>query len=326
MLVDHAVIFVQAGDGGNGCVSFRRERFIPKGGPDGGRGGDGGDVRVEADPGLSTLRDLTYRRRYRARRGGDGHGGNKTGRRGASVVIRVPRGTIVEDNDTGESLGELLEAGASVVVARGGKGGRGNSSFATSKRQSPREAEKGSPGVERTLVLNLKLIADVGIVGLPNAGKSTLLARLTHARPKIASYPFTTLSPNLGIVKSSDYKSFVLADIPGLVEGAHQGKGLGDRFLKHIERTRVLLYLIDVLDADVRESYRLLRSELEKSNASLLKKPYVVALNKIDALLPDVHLQTAVNGVEAFPISAVNGEGVPLLLERIWGALESARK
>ncbi|NIR42564.1 MAG: GTPase ObgE [Gemmatimonadetes bacterium] len=328
MLIDHAVIQVQGGDGGNGCVSFRREKFVPRGGPDGGDGGDGGDVVLIADPGLSTLLDYQYQQRYRAERGQHGQGKKRTGASGADAELRVPPGTVVKDADTGRQLGELLKPGDRLVVARGGRGGRGNASFATATRRAPREAEPGTPGVERRIELELKLIADVGLVGQPNAGKSTLLAALSAARPKIAAYPFTTLEPNLGVVQLSEGRTMVLADIPGIIEGAHEGKGLGLQFLRHIERTRTLAYLIPVDTGDPQAEYELLRSELAEYSRQLAEKPHCVAISKAD-LLSGEEAPPRVAAPMAFAsyvLSGVARTGLQEFAEGLWSVVRRERQ
>ena len=328
MLVDHAVINVSAGDGGNGCVSFRREKFVPRGGPDGGDGGRGGDVVLEADSGLSTLLDYQYKQHYRAERGGHGGGKNKTGSSGEDLVLKVPPGTTVKDADTGESLGELLEDGDRLVAARGGRGGRGNAAFARATDQAPRKHEPGEPGEERRLELELKLIADVGLVGKPNAGKSTLLAAVSAARPKIADYPFTTVEPHLGVVKLSTGRTLVLADIPGIIEGAHEGKGLGLKFLRHIERTRVLACVIPVDSGDPQVEYRLLRRELQEYSPELAQKPHCVIFTKADLLPheaggpPDLDAPAA---EEVFLVSGVARTGLKELQEGLWDLVERSR-
>jgi GTP-binding protein len=326
VFVDEAVIEVEAGHGGDGCVSFRREKYVPRGGPDGGDGGDGGSVILIADPKLSTLLDFHYQRRYQAERGGHGSGSNRKGRNGKSITLRVPLGTLIYDAETGALLADMAQPGQKFVAARGGKGGRGNAHFTTSTRQAPRFAEKGLPGEKRTLRLELKLIADVGIVGMPNAGKSTLISRISAAKPKIADYPFTTLVPNLGVVKYQN-QSFVVADIPGLIEGAHAGVGLGHQFLRHVERARLLLYLLDVSPFATEpplEAFDLLRRELELYKPEVAQKPALIALNKIDTLAPDERasidaVQSALEtrGYEVFPISAYTGEGLEPLLARL---------
>ena len=282
MFIDHAEITVRGGRGGNGCISFRREKYVPKGGPDGGDGGDGGAVILVADENINTLLDFRHRRQFQARNGAHGQGSNKHGKKGQDVRILVPVGTVVKSLATNSVVADLLTHGHQVTVARGGKGGWGNARFATATVQAPRKAEKGRAGQERKLSLELKLLADVGLVGLPNSGKSTLLAKLSSARPKIADYPFTTLQPELGVVGLSEFRQCVLADIPGLISGAHRGKGLGIQFLRHIERTRVLLFLLDITSSDPQGDYETLRDELARFQPGLLKKPSLVVLNKID--------------------------------------------
>lgn len=325
-LIDRAEIRVYAGDGGNGCVSFRREKRVPRGGPDGGDGGKGGDVVLIADPHLSTLLDYQYRQHYRADRGQHGQGKNRTGASGEDRVLRVPVGTTVRDADSGEQLAELLESEDRCVVARGGRGGRGNAAFATSTRRAPREAEPGEPGEERRLELELRLIADVGLVGRPNAGKSTLLAALSAARPKIAEYPFTTLEPNLGVLQLSGGRTAVVADIPGIIEGAHAGKGLGLKFLRHIERTRLLAYVIPVDSDDLQEEYRILQDELREYSEALLDKPHCVVLTKIDLLEDGSPRIDAPDAVAVFSVSGVTREGVPELMEGLWSAVQDVRR
>ncbi len=326
MFIDEAVIEVEAGRGGDGCVSFRREKYVPRGGPDGGDGGDGGSVILIADPKLSTLLDFHYKRRYKAERGGHGSGSNRRGRNGKSITLRAPLGTLIYDAETGALLADLSRPGQKFVAARGGKGGRGNAHFTTPTRQAPRFAEKGLPGERRTLRLELKLLADVGIVGMPNAGKSTLISRLSAAKPKIADYPFTTLVPNLGVAQYQG-QSFVIADIPGLIEGAHAGVGLGHQFLRHVERARLLLYLLDVSPFAAEpplQAFATLQRELRLYNAELAQKPALIALNKIDAIPPDersviepVRESLAAQGYEVFLISAYTGEGLDGLTARL---------
>ncbi|MEN3027029.1 MAG: GTPase ObgE [Chlorobiota bacterium] len=325
--VDTATIHVKAGDGGRGAVSFRREKYVPKGGPDGGNGGKGGDVVLVADPHLSTLLDYRYRHSYAAENGHHGEGSNRTGRSGTDLVLRVPCGTLVYDAVTGELLGDLSEPGQRLVVARGGRGGRGNAAFASPTNRSPRIAEPGQPGEERTLRLELKLLADVGLVGFPNVGKSTLLATISAARPKIADYPFTTLSPVLGIVRLGPGQSFVVADIPGLIEGAHQGRGLGLQFLRHIERTRVLVFLIESTSETPQQDYATLLSELQHYSPELLYKARIVCLSKADLLSAEQrrrlqHLRF--DGEPPLFLSAVTGEGIQQLLYRLWDILQRA--
>ena len=323
--VDEVEIHVKAGDGGNGIVAFRREKYVPRGGPAGGDGGRGGSVFVEADERLNTLVDLRYKRTYKAERGGDGGPNNKTGRNGKDLIIKVPVGTIVYDKDSGAVLADLLQHGQRVVVAEGGRGGRGNASFATPTMQAPRFAENGDPGEERTLLLQLKLLADVGLVGFPNVGKSTLISRISAARPKIADYPFTTLVPNLGVVRVDENRSFVAADMPGLIEGAHLGAGLGHEFLRHIERTRLLVHMLDVSGTTGRDplhDFDVINEELASFNPKLARLPQIVALNKID--VPgsgEIAARTAQaireRGYEVHLISAVTGEGVQDLVREI---------
>jgi GTP-binding protein len=326
MLIDLARLQCRSGKGGAGCVSFRREKFVPKGGPDGGDGGKGGDVWLEVGPHVRTLLDFRERPQVRAGDGRPGSGNNSTGRDGDDVVVRVPPGTVVRDMGTGETLADLLAPGDRVLVARGGRGGRGNARFATPTHQAPRRADPGEPGEERGVELELKLIADVGIVGLPNAGKSTLLSRVTRARPRIADYPFTTLEPNLGIVALDPERSFVVADLPGLIEGAHLGKGLGHQFLRHIERTRVLVFLIDAASEDPAATLALLRRELALHSATLAEKPYRVVLSKADLLPPEARADAAARAglPEARVVSAHSGEGLRALLEDLWAALPEA--
>jgi GTP-binding protein len=314
MFVDEAEIEVSSGPGGNGCVSFRREKYVPKGGPDGGDGGNGGRVLFQVDPRVRTLVDFRFRRRLHAGHGGHGQGSNKKGRKGRDLVVRVPPGTVLK-NERGRVLMDLVEAGAQRVLLEGGRGGRGNARFATPSNQAPRKAEPGGPGRTLRLTLELKLLADVGLVGLPNAGKSTLLGKVSSARPKVAAYPFTTLSPWLGVVRLGDDASFVLADLPGLIEGAHDGRGLGHQFLRHIERTRVLVLVIDLAAGDIGEQYRVLMRELEGYSPVLLSKPRVVALNKIDMAAADPGELPFEE--ETFRISGLIGTGVPALLGRL---------
>lgn len=325
--IDHAIIRVVAGAGGSGAESFRHEKFVPKGGPDGGDGGRGGSVYVQADPNLATLLDYTYRTHWKAERGQHGKGKNQTGKSGEDLYLPVPPGTVVKDADTGDVLGEVVRPGEVLLVARGGRGGRGNARFATATHQAPREWEPGEAGEHRTIELELKLIADVGLVGQPNAGKSTLLSVVSAARPKIADYPFTTLAPQLGVVGLSGSRSFVMADIPGIIEGAHQGKGLGDRFLRHIERTRVLAYLIPVTADNPQAALATLQAEVGAYSEALARKPHVVVLTKTD-LLPDGTVAPAVSAPRAarvLAISAVAGRGIDELTETLWSLVEQDR-
>ena len=329
--VDEATIHVKAGDGGNGCVSFRRERFVPRGGPDGGDGGKGGDVILQADVQLGTLLDLTYPKQFRAQKGSHGKGKDQTGKKGENLIIRVPVGTLVRDDQTEELLQDLLFDGQQFVVAEGGRGGRGNARFATPMLRAPRHAEKGEKGREHWLRLELKLLADVGLIGYPNVGKSTLLSRISSARPKIADYPFTTLVPNLGVVNQGDHRPFVVADIPGLIEGASKGAGLGLTFLRHVERTRLLIHLLDISEGPPRDpvkDFHSLNHELKAYHPSLQKKTQLLALNKID--LPSVHErapgiknQFEKMGHSLFLISGQTGEGTKELMEAVSLTLES---
>ncbi|NOY79009.1 MAG: GTPase ObgE [Calditrichaeota bacterium] len=325
MFVDRAKIYIKAGDGGNGIVSFRREKYVPRGGPDGGDGGKGGDVLVQVDSHLQTLLDYRYKQHFKAERGAHGQGSNKTGKSGKSLIIRVPPGTVIKDFDTGEVLADLVLPGERVIVAKGGKGGRGNARFATPTNQAPRTSEPGTPGEERTILLELKLIADVGLVGFPNAGKSTLLSRVSRATPKIADYPFTTLKPNLGYVQVGDEFSFVMADIPGLIEGASDGKGLGLQFLRHIERTKLLLFLIDSTAENIEQEYRILKDELATYSQELTVKPTLIAFSKSDLLDEELKLALPreIDGIPTHYFSSVTGEGVSDLLFKIRQELES---
>ena len=329
--VDEARIHVKAGDGGNGCISFRRERFIPRGGPDGGDGGKGGDVILQADAQLTTLLDLTYPRQFRAQKGSHGRGKDQTGKNGEDLMIRVPVGTVVQDDQTREVLQDLLFDSQRFVAAEGGRGGRGNARFATATLRAPRRAEKGEKGQEHWLRLELKLLADVGLIGHPNVGKSTLLSRISSAKPKIADYPFTTLAPNLGVVDQEDRRSFVVADIPGLIEGASKGAGLGLTFLRHVERTRLLIHLLDISEGPSRnpvKDFHAVNRELGAYDPSLQKKNQLVALNKID--LPSVRERA--RGIEnqfqkmghrIYLISGQTGEGLEEFMEVVSRTLES---
>ncbi len=327
MFVDIAKIRVTAGAGGAGAAAFRREHGVPRGGPSGAKGGDGGDVILRADSRLDTLLDYSYREHYKAERAAHGEGKNRVGASGDDLILPVPLGTLVRDADTGERLGELLDEGDQLVVAKGGRGGRGNASFASATHQAPREWEPGAWGEERRIELELKLIADVGLVGEPNAGKSTLLARVSAARPKIADYPFSTLSPNLGVVGLSDGRSFVIADIPGIVEGAHEGRGLGTQFLRHIERTRTLALLVPMDVEDPQAAYGLLRAELHGHNHALSTIPHCVLLTKGDlvATLPDTVLE-APEAWGVFQISSVTGAGLDVALEGLWAHVRAEKE
>ncbi len=333
MFKDELKIWVKAGDGGNGCLSFRREKFIPKGGPDGGDGGDGGDIIFEGDSSLNTFNKLRYRQHYKAERGEHGKGKNMHGKNGEHCIIKVPLGTIVKIEETGEIIGEILEDGQRLVVQKGGKGGRGNARFATSTNRAPRYFEEGEKIEPIRLKLELKLIADVSIVGFPNAGKSTLISKISNAKPKIADYKFTTLHPNLGIVEYGGFKSFVIADVPGLIEGASEGRGLGTRFLKHVERTRVLLHLIDgaIPEKSYLEDFLAIRREIENFNAKILEKRYVIAVNKKDSLccpdqLEEIRNYAEQKNVPFFLISAVSGEGLEQLKTSLGSLVEQVKK
>jgi len=320
---DRAVIRVEAGHGGPGAISFRREKYVPKGGPDGGDGGKGGSILLIVDKNVRTLLDFQADRLFRADKGGQGSGQTSSGKDGKDLRIRVPQGTVVVDADTDEPLADLVDGDAVWVAARGGIGGRGNARFATATNQAPRRADTGMPGESRTLRLELKLVADCGLVGFPNAGKSTLIAAVSGARPKIADYPFTTLSPVLGVVDLGDERQFVLEDIPGLIEGASRGKGLGHEFLRHIERTRVLVYLVDVTTEDPSAALATLRHELGAWSEDLLRKPSLVVLSKAD-LLPAGEAEARASALGAMAISAVRNEGLSALKERIWAMLDAA--
>ena len=329
LFVDHVKVLVRAGNGGNGCVSFRREKFVPRGGPDGGDGGNGGDVVFVADENLQTLLDFRYRHEFKADRGRHGKGADKTGRAGNDLIVRVPVGTIVKDLATDKQIADLVVAGQKVLIAIGGRGGRGNARFTTPTRKAPRIVEEGRDGEEKQLLLELKLIADIGLVGFPNAGKSTLLSRMSAARPKIADYPFTTLRPNLGLVKVNDQYQFVMADIPGLIEGAHSGKGLGHQFLNHIQRTRVLLMLISCESQDILEDLRVLQAELRAFSPDLALKPQIIAISKVDLLSEAMDLsevKAAIGDTSLFEISSVSGKGMPDLLQEIVRVLKNRRE
>ena len=321
MFIDEAKIRVKAGDGGNGCMAFRREKYVPRGGPSGGDGGKGGDSYMESSERHNTLVHFRFNPEYKAQRGRHGEGANKTGREGEDIILKVPVGTILYDDESGEKIHDFSHADERIVVARGGRGGRGNARFATSTHQAPREHEDGRPGEERVYRLELKLLADVGLVGYPNVGKSTLISRISAARPKIADYPFTTLEPNLGVVMAGqppDEKSFVVADIPGLIEGAHSGAGLGTQFLRHIERTRLLVHLVDVSDASGRpdpvKDVEVIMGELASFGAKLDEKPMIMVASKIDVANKDklakLKRYCKKEGYELFPVSAVTGKGI----------------
>ena len=336
MFIDEAKIRVKAGDGGNGCLAFRREKFVPRGGPSGGDGGKGGDIIMESSERHNTLVHFRFNPEYKAQRGRHGEGSNRTGREGTDIILKVPVGTILYDADSGEKVHDFSRPDERIVVAQGGRGGRGNARFATSTHQAPREHEDGRPGEDRVFRLELKLLADVGLVGYPNVGKSTLISRISAARPKIADYPFTTLQPNLGVVavgQPPEERSFVVADIPGLIEGAHSGAGLGTQFLRHIERTRLLVHLVDVSDASGRpdpvKDVEVIRGELESFGAGLEKKPIIMAASKLDVANKDklakLKRYCTKQGLELFPISAVTGKGIDELKYAIAEKLEEVK-
>ena len=329
--IDEATIDVKAGAGGDGSAAMRREAGVPRGGPAGGDGGNGGTVWLVADPQLSTLLDFKYRRHYQAERGEDGRGSDQYGKGGEDLLLRVPVGTVAYDADTGEAIADLAEPGARHAICRGGKGGRGNIHFKSPWNQAPRTAEPGTPGEERKLRLELKLLADVGLLGFPNVGKSTFIRRVSRARPRVADYPFTTLVPNLGVVRISDDRTFVIADIPGLIEGAADGAGLGHQFLRHVERCRVLLHIVEdsgLPDRAPLADHDAINHELARYAPDLAAKPQIVALNKVDALDPDAvsaHVAAfATRGITLHPISAVSGQGVPPILEAAWAVIRSS--
>lgn len=323
MFIDYAEIEIKAGDGGKGAVSFRREKYVPKGGPAGGNGGKGGDIIFEAHHNLSTLLDFRYKKIYKAKNGEPGGSSLKDGKNGDDIIIKVPVGTIIKDKETSGVIADLNKDGDKIIVAKGGKGGKGNSNFATSTNQTPRYAENGKPGEEKKIILELKLLADIGLVGFPNAGKSTLISAISSARPKIADYPFTTLEPNLGIVKYADFQSFTVADIPGIIEGAHEGKGLGHKFLRHIERTKILLFIIDVTSDNYQRDFKTLLSELKSYSPKLAEKKKIVSLSKIDLVddaemkkLAKIKFKNSDSPVLLF--SSVSGKGIKELLDYLW--------
>ncbi|MDD5362063.1 MAG: GTPase ObgE [Ignavibacteria bacterium] len=330
MFIDYVKIFLKSGDGGNGCISFRREKYVPKGGPNGGDGGNGGNVVFKASSQLSTLIDFTYQRHHKAGRGVHGQGGDKNGKNGKDELILVPCGSIVKNFETNEIVAELLNDGEERIILHGGRGGKGNTHFKSSINRTPRFAEKGGSGEEMTVVIELKLIADIGLVGFPNAGKSTLISKISSAKPKIADYPFTTLKPNLGIVKYKEYYSFVVADIPGIIEGASTGKGLGIQFLKHIERTRILLFMIDAThlkleDKKFLKDYKVLLKELEDYEANLIDKPRIICFTKIDAVSGELRKKlknVRTSGIDKILISSVTGENLQELKDLLWKKLK----
>jgi GTP-binding protein len=318
MFIDYAKIRVKAGQGGSGCVSFRREKHVPKGGPDGGDGGKGGSISIKADRNLHTLIDFRYKKIYKARRGEHGQGDGKHGKNAPNLEIKVPVGTMVRESGTEKICCDLVHDKQEFILAKGGRGGKGNARFVTPENRAPRDWEVGTPGEEKIVELELKLLADIGLVGLPNAGKSTLLSVISAARPKIADYPFTTLQPNLGIVKYKEYQSFVVADIPGLIAGAHKGKGLGHQFLKHIERTRALAFLIDITDKNPRKTFEILYNELSAFSRIIVQKPYVVVITKSDIQHKTYNKISFKKAREILKISAVTGEGLVKLKDVLY--------
>jgi GTP-binding protein len=338
LFLDYAKILIKSGKGGNGCISFRREKYVPRGGPNGGDGGKGGDIIFKASSQLSTLIDFRYKFHYRAKNGTHGQGGDKTGKNGEDEIVTVPCGSILKDFITGEVIAELLKDGEEKVILKGGKGGKGNTHFKTSTNRAPRISEEGRPGEERTIIIELKLIADIGLVGFPNAGKSTLISKISAAKPKIAEYPFTTLIPNLGIVKYRDYDSFVVADIPGIIEGASDGKGLGIRFLRHIERTKLLAFLIDITKIteqdlqtkkDIKNfifgNYKVLLNELNRYDDKLIDKPHILCLTKIDVLSDDIKKiikSIKSKEMDIVPLSSITGENLDGLKDILWKKLK----
>jgi GTP-binding protein len=326
MFIDYAEIEVSAGKGGDGAVAFRREKYVPKGGPSGGNGGKGGSIILRTDPNLFTLLDFRYKKKYKAQDGEPGGTSRKDGKFGNDVVIKIPVGTVIKNAETGKVIFDLNQIDQEVILAEGGRGGKGNSNFATPTNQAPRKAEPGKEGNSFKIILELKLIADVGLVGFPNAGKSTLISKISAAKPKIADYPFTTLAPNLGIVKYKDYKSFTVADIPGIIEGAHEGKGLGLKFLKHIERTRILLFLIDITSENYQKEYDILFNEIKSYSKKLAEKKKIISLSKAD-LAGDLDLKKKVkkklrnSDSPILVFSSATGMGVPELLDYLWHEL-----
>jgi len=327
MFVDYAVIEVHAGKGGDGAITFRREKYVPKGGPSGGDGGNGGSVSLRANSNLHTLLDFRYKKKYSAGNGGKGGSSLKDGKNGNNIIIQVPVGTAIKNADTEELLFDLNADGKEIIIAKGGKGGKGNSKFATPTNQTPRFAEDGKPGEQKKVVLELKLIADVGLVGFPNSGKSTLISKISSAKPKIADYPFTTLEPNLGIVKYKDYKSFTVADIPGIIEGASQGKGLGHQFLRHIERTRIILFLIEITSENVKDDFNVLMKELKSYSPELISKKIILSFSKSDLFDSNKIEEMSLlkfKGIKDKPLifSSISGQGLKELLDYLWQTLE----
>ncbi len=331
--IDEAKIYVKSGNGGNGCVSFRREKYVPRGGPNGGDGGKGGDVVIKASARCSTLLDLKFRQHHVAKNGGRGEGSNKSGRNSPDVEVIVPVGTLVKDVETGEILADITADGQKFIVARGGDGGKGNARYATSTNRAPRYAQDGFAGEEKRIELELKLLADVGIIGQPNAGKSTFISKISAAKPKIAAYPFTTLKPNLGVVKIDNFETFVIADIPGLIRGAHSGQGLGMKFLRHIERTTLLLHILDISEnshGTAWENFESTNEELALFSPALMEKPQIVALNKIDLTVTKERMKQEIgifreHGIKLFPVSAVTGEGIDVLMKEIVETLKTRK-
>ena len=330
MFVDYAVIEVHAGKGGDGAVTFRREKYVPKGGPSGGDGGNGGSVLLKANSNLHTLLDFRYKKKYSAGNGAKGGSSLKDGKNGSDVIIQVPVGTVIKDAETEELIFDLNADGNEIILAKGGKGGKGNSKFATPTNQTPRFAEDGKPGEKKKVILELKLIADVGLVGFPNSGKSTLISKISSAKPKIADYPFTTLEPNLGIVKYKDFKSFTVADIPGIIEGASQGKGLGHQFLRHIERTRIILFLIEITSENIEDDFNVLMKELKSYSPELIRKKIIVSFSKSDlydsSKIKELSL-SKFKGIKDKPLifSSISGQGLKELLDYLWQALEKEK-
>lgn len=326
MFIDSAKIYVKSGKGGDGIIHWRREKYVPKGGPDGGNGGRGGDVIIRADKQLNTLLDFRYTKRFIAKNGNPGEGSNKEGRSAPPVIIKVPVGTLIRNGETGELISDLTHHNQEVIVAKGGKGGKGNWMFRSPTNQAPRICTPGEPGEELWLDLELKLLADIGLVGFPNAGKSTLISTISAAKPKIADYPFTTLTPNLGMVYFQEEKSFVVADIPGLIEGAHAGKGLGIQFLKHIERTKALAYLIDCTSEDIKKDFKVLQNELKEFNPDLLKKKSIIVITKLDIATDEIKKSlkklTFPKKYPVYQISAVTNQGIDELKEAMWNLVK----